>query len=150
MSATESTENVEPGMLQRLARLMYKAHEQISLSGIALFEKKTIEAHEHRITAQNAARNALSVLSELGVRATPLPPPAPIGLDQLDTPDTRELLALLESAQAVAERVDAARGRSLPGIALTPGESRGTDLAESISYLALRVRSEVCGPLGRD
>jgi hypothetical protein len=70
----------------------------------------------------------------------------PIDPLQMDTPDTRELLALLEEAQAVAERIDAARGRALPeDIRLQPGESRGTDLAESISYLALRVRGEVCG-----
>jgi hypothetical protein len=69
-----------------------------------------------------------------------------IPLLQLDTPKTRELLDLLERAQAVAEEVDADRGRALPlGIELQPGESRGTDLAENISYLALRVRTEVHG-----
>jgi hypothetical protein len=69
----------------------------------------------------------------------------------LDTPDARELLALLEKAQEVAERVDASRGRALPEtIPLLPGESRGTDLAESISELALRVRTEVHGAKGRE
>ena len=33
-----------------------------------------------------------------------------------------------------------------PGTALQPGESRGTDLAESLSELLLRVRLEVEGP----
>jgi len=71
-----------------------------------------------------------------------------IPLFQLATPKTRELLDLLERAQAVAEEVDADRGRALPlGIELQPGESRGTDLSESISYLALRVRNEVHGPV---
>lgn len=72
-------------------------------------------------------------------------------LATLDTPDTRELLGLLERAQVVAERVDAQRGRSLDAdVPLLPGESRGTDLAESISELALRLRLEVGGTKGRD
>jgi len=67
-------------------------------------------------------------------------------LDQLDTPDTRELLSLLEEAQRVAERIDRARGRHVGDqIPLQPGESAGTDLAESISLLALRMRKEVHG-----
>lgn len=46
-----------------------------------------------------------------------------------------------------AERVDAQRGRSMgPDYEPLPGESRGTDLAESISILRLRVQTEVHGP----
>ncbi len=72
-------------------------------------------------------------------------------LTSLNTPDTRELLALLTQAQAVAERVDTARGRALPeGTPLLPGESLGTDQAESVSALALRVRREVEGAKGRE
>lgn len=33
---------------------------------------------------------------------------------------------------------------------LLPGEARGTDLAEAISEIALRVRTEVHGPRGRE
>lgn len=74
----------------------------------------------------------------------------PLDLFALDTPDTRALLALLEQAQAVAERLDAARGRAVSdGMPLAPGESRGTDLAESVSVLALRVRGEVYGAMSR-
>lgn len=72
-------------------------------------------------------------------------------LVQLDTPDTRLLLAMLEQVQIVAERVDASRGRTLPeDTLLQPGESRGTDIAESVSELALRVRREVEGAKGRE
>ena len=75
----------------------------------------------------------------------------PIPLHLLDTPDTRRLLELLTEAQEVAERVDAARGRSLPeDTPLLPGESRGIDLAETISEIALRVRIEVQGLKGRE
>jgi hypothetical protein len=72
-------------------------------------------------------------------------------LATLDTDDGRELLRLLTEAQAVAERIDLARGRCLPeGIPLEVGESRGTDLAESISMIAVRVKGEIQPPKGRD
>lgn len=60
--------------------------------------------------------------------------------------DNRELLDLLERAQEVAERIDKARGFHVGDeLPLMPGESRGTDLAESVSILALRVRREAEG-----
>jgi len=64
----------------------------------------------------------------------------------LNTPNIHKLLATLERAQQIAERIDAQRGRTVGDtIPLQPGESAGTDLAESISILALRVRQEVRG-----
>lgn len=138
---------------------MSRAHQGISLSGLALFQNNMQEAQQRRVEAQEAAAEALGTLRDLGAEkrddATAESMTAktvkPIDLDQLDTSDTRRLLALLEEAQAVAERIDLARGRALPADRpLQPGESHGTDLAESVSYLALRVRLEVCGPGGRD
>ena len=74
-----------------------------------------------------------------------------IPLSHLDTPDTRLLLALLERALIVAERIDAARGRILSrDVSLVPNTSRGTDLAAQLSELTLRMRTEVYGPAGRD
>ena len=69
-----------------------------------------------------------------------------IPLDQLDTTDTRKLLALLSEALAVAERVDAARGRSV-GLDAPLGEDEpaGCDLAEAIGLIRLRVKEEVHG-----
>lgn len=68
----------------------------------------------------------------------------------LDTSDARELLHVLEMAQEIAERVDAQRGRSLPdGFPLVPGESQGSDLADSIANLCFRLRGEVSPPKGR-
>ena len=47
--------------------------------------------------------------------------------------------------------VDAQRGRTVgEDVPLQPEESRGTDLAESISEIVLRVRIEVNGPQGRE
>lgn len=72
-------------------------------------------------------------------------------LVMLADPEAPQLLRLIEEAQALAERIDARRGRSLPeDTALMPGESLGTDLAESLSVIALRVRLDVHGPTGRD
>jgi hypothetical protein len=104
--------------------------------------------------AAQSAGHALARLGALGARPAHVPsrepfPPFPSYL--LDTMASRRLLALLEEAQVIAERVDGARGRTISeDIPLQPGESRGTDLAESISELALRVRTEVHGPVGRE
>jgi hypothetical protein len=105
-------------------------------------------AREANTAIQRAYRNLLA----LGAReADGMPRAQPVPLDLLDTPDTRHLLYLLEKAQEVAERIDAVRGRSLgEDVPLLPGESAGTDLAESISEIALRVRTEVHGPKGRE
>jgi hypothetical protein len=147
---------VDQGALNRAYRAVFRAHQGISLSGLALFRNDTAEAHQRRLEAQEAATEALGTLRELGAERHQSPAGSvqavkPIDLLQLDTPDTRYLLSLLEEAQAVAERIDAARGRALPSdTPLQPGESLGTDLAEAVSYLALRVRGEVRGPKGRD
>jgi hypothetical protein len=88
-------------------------------------------------------------------------------LHLLDTPDARELLDLLIRVQQVAERIDASRGRTmgedyqpLPGQPQRScaakaglagqGESRGVDLAESVSVLWQRVQTEIHGPSGRE
>jgi hypothetical protein len=115
---------------------------------------RTMEAEEQLRSADREVQRVVSLLVEVGA-ASPhggaAPPAAPIPLEQLDTPDTRHLLYLLEKAQEVAERIDAARGRALgESIELLPGESKGTDLAETISEIALRVRTEVHGPAGRE
>lgn len=106
--------------------------------------------------AASAAGHALAGLQRLGARLAPVNPGAspaavPVPLHLLDTPDTRRLLALLEEAQQVAERIDRERGRTVgEEMELPPGQSRGTDLAETISEIALRVRTEVHGPKGRE
>lgn len=65
--------------------------------------------------------------------------------------DTRELLDLLERAQLVADKVDAARGRALPDdVPVGPGESRGMDLGEAVAIIAARVRDDVQGATGRE
>jgi len=102
----------------------------------------------------NTLTGKLGAASPLRARQVPVKGPDRFALSSLvtlDTPEARRLLLLLERARAAAELVDAQRGRSLgEEIELLPGESRGTDLSESISEIALRVRTEVHGPKGRE
>ncbi len=101
--------------------------------------------------ANEAVQRAHQLLLQAGAADTPAMPRRDIPLNLLDTPDSRELLDLLSRALVVAERVDASRGRSLPSdVPLSPGESRGTDLSESISEITLRVGIEVHGPKSRE
>jgi hypothetical protein len=63
----------------------------------------------------------------------------------------RLALALLTEAQAVAELVDAQRGKVLSeSIPTGVMESRGTDYADSISHLRIRLHREIVPPKGRD
>jgi hypothetical protein len=109
---------------------------------------------DHLFDAQERTRRLYRALLTVAPPELPELPDvaaAPIPLDLLASPAARRLLALLEEAQEAAEQVDFERGRSLPeDIPLQPGESRGTDLAEIISEIALQVRTEVQGPKGRE
>ena len=107
------------------------------------------QAWEHAKAAATEAGHALGRLNALGARATPVPS-HPVPLHLLDTPDARELLALLRQAVPVAERLDQARGRAFPAaVKLLPHETRGLDLAETLAELALRLKIEVEGPSDR-
>lgn len=89
----------------------------------------------------DAARNALASMG-----ATPPPPldlATAIPLDQLDTEDTRALLVGLGALLPIAERIDAARGRSLPE---PVGGSAGVDLAEDLAQMIARLELEIYGP----
>ena len=113
---------------------------------------RTQEALDRTERAGDAAAQALDALLTAGATLHALPKPGVnlAALDTMDTPDTRALLDLLDAAQAVAERIDRQRGRHVADdMPLAPFESRGTDLAEGVSLLALRVRGEVFGAAGK-
>lgn len=139
-------------------RAAERAKQQERLNDAAGRAKQLIEdlagAEQYPLVQQ--ASGLLRLLMQAGAAAPFAPQQAGAGLDLsglavLDTPNTRELLELLERAQVVAERVDKERGRSMsPEVPLLPGESRGTDLAEAVSLMALRVRGEVFGAKGRE
>ena len=103
-------------------------------------------ATEAKVAKQeaDAAREALESLG--GAPPPPLDLEVAIPLDQLDTPDTRALLIGLGALLPIAERIDAARGRSLPE---PVGGSAGIDLAEDLAQLIARLELEIYGPSER-
>jgi hypothetical protein len=101
--------------------------------------------------ANEAIQRTYKALIALGAAEPDVPKPPPIPLEKLDTPDTRRLYALLMEAQEVAEQIDWERGRAMDErVKLLPGEARGIDLAETISTITLRLRTEIIGPAGRE
>jgi len=112
--------------------------------------EEAAQAMEHAKAAATEAGAALRLLNGLGARPAAVPEGSPVPLHLLDTPDARELLALLRQAVPVAERLDQARGRALPPtFPLAEGETAGCDLAETLGYVALRLETEIFGPADR-
>ena len=109
------------------------------------------------LVAAGAARPQETVLPAV-VASIALDPFAHLDLgdlSKLSDPETmadnEALLVLLVQAQVVAERLDLRRGHVVgEHIPLQPGESRGTDLAETISEICARLRYEMHGPVGKD
>ncbi len=98
--------------------------------------------------ATDEARAVVAALQAAGARdpAKASITPAPIPLHHLNTPDVRALLAGLEALLPVAERIDAARGRTLERVVAGPA---GLDLAEALSQLIARLQLEIHGPSDR-
>lgn len=135
--------------LSTVARRMARALSGIEGAQMALLDGDSHRAQSELLDANTAAQDAILTLRDNGVEDVYTYATRDVPLLELDTPDTRRLLALLAEAQEVAERVDGARGRALPSSApLLPGEGRGVDLAESIGYLKQRLALEVHGPVG--
>ena len=110
-------------------------------------KEEAAQAADHAQAAATEAGLALGLLTGMGARPVAVPDASPIPLALLDTPDARELLALLRQAVIVAERLDQARGRALPpNFPLAEGETAGCDLAETLGYVALRLETEIHGP----
>jgi len=110
-------------------------------------KEEAAQAMDHAKAAAAEASAALGLLDGMGVRPAGVPSASPIPLALLDTPDARELLALLRQAVLVAERLDLARGRALPPtFPLSEGETAGCDLAETLGNVAIRLETEIHGP----
>ena len=113
-------------------------------------EGRYAQAKKEADRAKEAAGNALGLLQREGARPADLPAPKDIPLELLDTPENRALLAALDTVVALAEKVDAQRGRSLPESArLNPDDTRGIDLAEDLNQIRARVYLEVHGATGK-
>jgi hypothetical protein len=144
---------VTPATLDRWAIMAMEAHEAAGDAKMRLLETRAdLPALADVTRARGAAWKVYHGLLDAGaapVQGIGVPTSAnPLcALANADTPNARELLWLLNEALTVAERVDAERGNVLPDdFPLQPGESRGTDLAGTLSELALRLRVEVEGP----
>jgi|GEM_PF-5672744 hypothetical protein len=139
--ATRSTALATDAVLEALGLVLDADGEQSALNPNHLLPA----LHD----ANDAIQRAHTLLLGVGASPVELPPRREIPLDRLDTPEARELLDLLTGALVVAEKVDASRGRLLsPKIETEPEESRGVDLAESVSEIVHRLRLEIFGPKG--
>lgn len=132
--------------------------EQEKLGRAAALVNEVIDiAGEAGVTeAKDKAADALRLMLRAGApspfKTRPTAPEADLAqLAALDSPEARALFLALSHVQDLAEAVDAQRGRTLPEeVPLQPGESRGTDYAETISNLAQRLKVEIFGPAGKD
>ena len=139
--------------LPELERVAGHVHAAMRAAKVAAFlasgpgAADALQIAAHAGTADTEAGHALGLLNGLGARPAAVPAGSPIPLHLLDTPDARELLALLRQAVTVAERLDQARGRAFPpDVELLPDETRGLDLAEGLAEMALRLETEIYGP----
>ena len=167
---TSERENVrERDKLNEAARVLVQAEGRLKAGsgdvakrlhnfGVPLEEVRRVTGLTNEACASiSQVRGLLASLGATGHEAgqdAPLPETLSLSsLAVLSSPDAgelAELLGLLERAQVVAERIDAARGRTVgASVTLLPGESRGTDLAEAVSELAQTVRVQL-PPSGRD
>ena len=136
------------GHVQAAQRLALLAH---ALTSPGTPPEENAWATDRAAEASEEAGAALALLQRLGVRAAPVPAQSePIPLHLLDSPDVRELHALLRQAVTIAERIDQARGRAVsPSFPLGDGETAGFDLAEGLQNIVLRLEGEAFGPADR-
>ncbi len=131
--------------LAALDKITGHTHAGMMQAQRVLLARDLGEAKRHATDATEELRAALRGLKNAGGRL-PGSSPVPSSLSSLallSTPSSRELLGLLRDAVAVAERVDAERGR-VAGKS-SPDDCAGTDLAEALHFLVLRVADEVEG-----
>ena len=147
-----------PATISQLGIIAERAIEAVKsartcqmLAGVAGARQAEDEA---RKTAE-AIASLLALLEELGADSRAHNSRAGLDtlaqLETLSTPSSQCLARKLHALLPLAEIVDAERGNVLPeSVTLRTGETRGTDLAETIGALAQRLNREVFGPKGRD
>lgn len=121
--------------------------EEGETDGLEAAATKARAAAESLATRLVAEGVTLPILDEVVSR----PDEMSLGaLASLASPNAAELLTRLEELLPLADSVDSERGRSVGHEhELLPGESRGTDIAETLSTLILRLRREVGGARGK-
>ncbi len=154
-AATLGSESVEVARMVGAAELAIMTVGEIAnRAGFDLSPMKpTLDAAEDMLShAKDKQKGVVGALNRCGITSgkSNVRPKRAINeialLSTIGSDDSRELLALLEKAQEVAERIDASRGFCVDEkMPLQQGESRGTDWAETLSYLTLRARREALG-----
>lgn len=137
--------------LSRVAAFLRQCQDAAGQAWTASVAADSARAEEAASKAQEAADRALGVLARLGVE---------MGADEADAPgaslslselaalervrdEAQSLAAGLRALLPLAERIDAARGRSLPE---PVAGSAGLDLAEDLVQLLSRVELDLYGP----
>jgi hypothetical protein len=154
---TDQHQDERQQQLDQAALRSVQATEHVAVALFRMRDGLNMEAEEQLRSADREIQRVVSLLVSAGA-ASPhnggSSRPSSIGdvpLHLLSSPAAKRLLALLEETLEAAEQVDWERGRCVDEDAkLLPGESRGVDLAESVSELVLRVKTEVNGPRGRE
>lgn len=162
---SETTTAVTPAEALRLSDAAAAANQTVQVARNLLDIGESRETViEYLATAQEQSEKVADLAYRIARRdtLTPVagrlscgasgPLSALAALAALDTADSRELLDLVTRALSAAERVDAQRGNVVGAdVPLSQGESRGTDYAEVLSVLRLRLSTEIHGPqIGRE
>lgn len=142
-------------ILSRAAIHVSEAADEAQLAAALLHQGDTLEARQKISEAARESRKAYEALNQLGVRlGEPHEKPERNPLEELQSlssPSRQALLEGLRQLLPLAEVVDAEDGNVLPDhLPLQPGETRGTNWAESLSNIAELLRQQVEGPRGRD
>jgi hypothetical protein len=154
---TETTED-RAATLAKAADAVHAAlkHSAAAAAEFKMGEPMRAQAERDLDTAVEQSRAAMGCLNAAGIYTTRQGRRTADAFDlsalaNIDSPDARELLTVLQHALVIAERVDEQRGNSLPeSFPRSPSEPRGCDLAEDIGAMVLRLQSEVGGAKGRD
>lgn len=139
-------------ILERIA--VHLRELQSALGAAYLHLPGQVEAAREILSEACDTSNTAAALLIAGGIHVGAPTPSRLDLSQLatlDSPEARELHRRLMELIPLAETVDASRGRTMgSSFQPLPGESRGTDIAETLSLLVLRLQDETVGPKGRE
>jgi hypothetical protein len=146
-------------LLEKMAAQVRQMQDATGQATLDLMSKRYDDAETAIRGANDVAQLMAHRLSVEGVKFPDAPQiPAPRGDDGFDlgalaslsSPLAAEMLDRLRDLLPLAEKLDAERGNAMPEeYTPAPGESRGTDVAESISLLILHLKRDVEGARGR-
>lgn len=144
----------EGRLLARVAIHVRQIQENAGVALLYVMHREAAAAEPQLREVCDIASQIAHVLVRNGVRLPSVSKRTALDLGELarlDSPEARELHRRLTDLMPLAEAVDAGRGRTMgEDYEPMPGESRGTDIAETLSLMVLRLKNETQGPRGRD